>query len=163
MKLLLPSDNDNGTISSVPKVFETSRFYTIAEIIDDTVSFTQIRKGFATPPTPQKWVDIIRKLNVDAVVADSIYPETASALRSANVRLIVGARGLIGMLIDWVANLGLDDFESKLNLLNKPPVPPSTPKPAAAPTQVKTTAEPQPSSAIKAPAAAQGTTNGTAK
>lgn len=132
MRLLLPSDNDNGTMSSVSKAFETSRFFTIAEIADDTVSFTQVRKGFESPPTAQKWVDVIRKLKVDAVVVDSISAGTAAALGSAHIRLITGARGLTGMLLDWAANLGLDDFESKINALNAPPVPPPESKPSAA-------------------------------
>ncbi len=134
MRLLLPSDNDNGTISSVSKVFESSRFFMVAEIVGDTVSFTQIRKGFPSPPSSQKWAEVIRKLDVDAVVADGISPETASALKSAGVRLITGARGLTGMLIDWAANLGLDDFESKLNALNRPQAPAVQAKTASAPT-----------------------------
>ncbi len=131
MRILLPSDNDNGMVSAMSEVFETSKFYTIAEIVGDTVSFTQIRKGFQSPPPAEKWVEVIGKLNVDAVVSDVISPETASALKSANVRLITGARGLTGMLIDWAANLGLDDFEAKINAMNKPPAPSLQVKPAA--------------------------------
>jgi predicted Fe-Mo cluster-binding NifX family protein len=136
MKILLPSESETGLMSNISAEFEKSKYYTVAEIIDGTVAGTLVKAGFPSPPPPEKWISIARKLNVDAVVANSISEETARVLRSGGIRVVAGARGLTGMFVDWIANLGIDDFELKVREMNAPPAvqqkqPQKPPAPAA--------------------------------
>ncbi|MBX8632386.1 MAG: hypothetical protein KIY12_02130 [Thermoplasmata archaeon] len=133
MKILLPSDSETGSLSYVSKEFETSRYYTVAEIIDGTVASTQVRQGFPSPPPAERLASIVRNLKIDAVVLDSASPDTIGSLRSSGIRVITGAKGLVGMLIDWIANLGIDGFEIKIALLNRPAPAPAKPAAPAAP------------------------------
>ncbi|MBX8634435.1 MAG: hypothetical protein M1351_07485 [Candidatus Thermoplasmatota archaeon] len=144
MNVLLPSESETGLISNISREFEKSRYYTVAEIIDGTVAGTLVRTGFPSPPQPEKWISIARKLKVDVVVANSISEDTAAALRSAGIRVVPGAKGLTGMFVDWIANLGVDDFELKIREMNAPP--PVAPKP-----QQKAVAPPVQTPADKAP------------
>lgn len=120
-------------MSTIAADFETARYFTIANIIEGTLADTKIKQGFASPPPEGTWGTALRKLGVDVAVANGIQPGTAASIRSSGIRVISGAKALVGDLIDWIADIGLDEFEEKVEMLNKPP--PSKEPPKQSPPQ----------------------------
>jgi len=114
MLILFPSQTDTGTLSPIFRSFETSPYYTIAEIIDGTLATTYIKKGFASPPPEGRWPEILRKQRVVCVVADEITDRVAAMISGAGIRVIPGVRGLIGDVTDWIADEGLEEFERRV-------------------------------------------------
>lgn len=123
MYVIFPSENETGTLSNLAADFETARYYTIASIIEGTLADTKIKMGYPALPEARNWGGILARLKVDVVVAGKISQETASSVSSAGIRLIRGAKGLVGDLIDWIADVGLDEFEEKVASLSKQPAP----------------------------------------
>lgn len=137
MYVIFPSDSDTGTLSTIATDFESARYYTIAIIIEGTLADTKIKQGFPSPPQEGTWGAALRRLGVEVAVANSIKPETVSSIRASGIRVISGAKALVGDLIDWIADIGLDEFEEKIEMLNKPAPAKEPPKKSPPPPQQK--------------------------
>lgn len=121
MFVIFPSDNEMGTLSTLASDFETARYYTVASIISDTLADTKIKQGFPSPPPGGEWGPLLKRLKIDLVVASAMQDGTAASIASAGIRVVKGAKGLVGDLVDWIADVGVDEFAEKVELLNKPP------------------------------------------
>ena len=73
---------------------------------------------------------MLRKQKIDVVVANRIQAASAESIRAAGIRLVSGARGLVGDLIDWITDAGIDEFEEKVTLLTKKSAQAAQPAPA---------------------------------
>jgi predicted Fe-Mo cluster-binding NifX family protein len=118
MFVIFPSDNETGTLSPIAAEFETAAYYTIDVIIEDTLADTKIKTGFTEAPAAGNWGSILRKLKIEVVVANRILPGTLASIQDSGIRVIQGARGLVGDLIDWIAEGGVDEFAEKVRSLN---------------------------------------------
>ncbi len=121
MFIIFPSDNETGTLSNLASDFETARYYTIASIIEDTLADTKIKQGFPSPPPEGEWGRLLGKLKIEVVVARGIKQGTVASMQSSGIRVIRGAKGLVGDMIDWIADAGIDEFEEKVTSLAKQP------------------------------------------
>lgn len=138
MLVIFPSDSETGTLSTLAPDFEHARYYTIANIIEGTLADTKIKQGFASPPVENTWGSILARMKVEVVVAQNIQPGTILSLEAAGLRVIKGARGLVGDFTDWIADMGVDEVEEKIAALSKPP----PAKQAAAPAQTGKSLDP---------------------
>ena len=132
MLVIFPSANETGTLSNLAADFETAGYYTIASMIEETLADTKIKHGYPAPPPEDSWGRLLRKQKIDVVVAGSIHASSAESIRASGIRIVSGARGLVGDLIDWIADVGIDEFEEKVTLLTKKPAQPAKPAPAQA-------------------------------
>ncbi len=110
-----------GTLSNLASDFETAKYYTVASIISGTLADTKIKQGFPTPPRDEEWGRLLRRLRIDLAVAAAMQDGTAASIASAGIRVVKGAKGLVGDLVDWIADVGVDEFAGKVDLLNRPP------------------------------------------
>ncbi len=132
MFVIFPSENETGTLSNLAADFETAGYYTIASIIEETLADTKIKHGYQAPPPEDSWGRLLRKQKIDVVVAGRIHAASAESIRASGIRLVSGARGLVGDLIDWIADTGIDEFEEKVTLLTKKSAQAAQPAPAQA-------------------------------
>lgn len=121
MLIIIPSDSETGTLSTIAKQFEEAKYYTIASIIEGTLADTKIRKGYSTAPSAQSISDALRRMKIAAAVADRMNDETEKALLLAGIKVIKGVTGLVGDVVDWIADAGLEEFEEMMKAkLSKP-------------------------------------------
>ena len=142
MFVILPSDNETGTLSQLASDFEKARYYTIASIIEGTLADTKIKQGYASPPQEGGWGAVLLRLKIDVVVALKISPAAEASVKSAGIRVIKGAKGLVGDMIDWIADVGVDEFEAKVAALNRPPPAKQQAKPVPQPAAPSEKVEP---------------------